>query len=202
MIALDDVDMWTLYEKHEWATFCITTNGFVKRNGEAVMGRGTARQATLRFPGLCTRLGRLLKQSGAGSFGLAGPPLGNHVHFVAPRLIAFPVKPVEVISSGRNVVYHVRERFPPGIVVPGWAAKADPDIIARSLKELAWMYENLGWANAPRDPESGKLLDPFDAKVFLPRPGCGAGELSWKRVKPLCEQYGDWLVIVHFSRSR
>jgi len=40
MIELDDVDMWTLYEKHEWATFCITTNGFVKRNGEAVMGRG------------------------------------------------------------------------------------------------------------------------------------------------------------------
>ena len=179
-------DMWELYEKHEWATFCITTNGFVKSNGEAVMGRGIAKQAVDRFPGLPIRLGQLLKQSGVGPFG----PKGNHVQFIGHRLVAFPVKPVEVISDGRNVVCYKQKQFPPGTTVPGWAAKADLNIIARSLRELEWMYRNLGWRNAPVG--GGR----FNTKVFLPRPGCGAGELEWEQVKPLCEPYGDWLVVL------
>lgn len=63
----------------------ITTNGFVKNNGEAVMGRGCALEAAQRWPDLPRTLGRLLRQH------------GNHVFAVPPsvgilNLYTFPVK--------------------------------------------------------------------------------------------------------------
>ncbi len=42
----------------------ITTNGFVKNDGRCVMGRGCARQARDRFPGLDKHLGGLIKKHG------------------------------------------------------------------------------------------------------------------------------------------
>lgn len=62
---------------------CITTNGAVKNNGCAVMGRGNAREARDRYPGLDLRFGRRLA---------AG---GNHVHWTMTDdgpLVTFPVK--------------------------------------------------------------------------------------------------------------
>jgi len=59
----------------------ITTNGFVKNNGEAVMGRGVAWQAREKFPGLALRFGEYLNQK------------GNHVGiFEDIKLITMPVK--------------------------------------------------------------------------------------------------------------
>ena len=59
----------------------ITTNGFVKRDGTCVMGRGCAKQATIRFPGLPHKLGTKISAE------------GNHVfYFPEHRLITFPVK--------------------------------------------------------------------------------------------------------------
>jgi len=51
-------DIWDYYKQGYWIV--ITTNGTVKKNGEAVMGKGIALQARLRFPELPRRLGRLL----------------------------------------------------------------------------------------------------------------------------------------------
>jgi hypothetical protein len=63
---------------------CITTNGFVKNNGEAVMGAGIAKQAKLFYPKLPLAVG------------LAIQVLGNHVTpFVVEKdniLFTFPVK--------------------------------------------------------------------------------------------------------------
>lgn len=42
----------------------IPTNGDVNRNGEAVMGKGVAKQAAMRFPALPRRLGELLQKYG------------------------------------------------------------------------------------------------------------------------------------------
>lgn len=39
---------------------CITTNGTVKRNGEAVLGRGCAAEAARRYPGLAQEIGTWL----------------------------------------------------------------------------------------------------------------------------------------------
>jgi hypothetical protein len=62
-------------------TIAITTNGFVKRDRTCVMGRGCARQASVRFPELPHKLASRISAE------------GNHVfHFSEYRLITFPVK--------------------------------------------------------------------------------------------------------------
>jgi hypothetical protein len=53
-------DILKLIESGEWDGFCITTNGFVKSNGECVMGRGIARTCRDRFAGLARRLGWMI----------------------------------------------------------------------------------------------------------------------------------------------
>jgi hypothetical protein len=58
----------------------ITTNGMVKKNGEAVMGRGCAFQATQLFPGIAKVLGHSLQN------------FGNHVALLRSGLWSFPVK--------------------------------------------------------------------------------------------------------------
>jgi hypothetical protein len=64
----------------------ITTNGFVKRNGEAVMGRGCALEAAKKWAGLPSMLGDVLSMR------------GNHVSSLGKInggdewLFSFPVK--------------------------------------------------------------------------------------------------------------
>jgi len=72
-------DLWS--EEYDRCWRVITTNGFVKRNGQVVMGRGCAREAATRHPDLPLRLGRLLKRYGNRMF-----------VFRRYRLITFPVK--------------------------------------------------------------------------------------------------------------
>lgn len=59
----------------------ITTNGSIRADGCAVLGRGCAREATQRYPGLASALGARLMAR------------GNRVHFFeAYGLFTFPVK--------------------------------------------------------------------------------------------------------------
>lgn len=74
-------DLWTFYS-HPNSIACITTNGFVKSNGQCVMGRGCAYQAKQRFPEIAERLGTLIQR------------LGNHVHELGYRCLSFPTKHV------------------------------------------------------------------------------------------------------------
>lgn len=53
-------DIWPYYSEIGHI-ICLTTNGFVKSNGEAVMGRGNALQATQRIPGIELLLGAYIK---------------------------------------------------------------------------------------------------------------------------------------------
>ena len=72
-------NIWHFYETG--AYIVIPTNGFIKKNGEAVMGRGLALQAKNKFPNLSKELGIILKER------------GNHVNvFDNYRLFTFPVK--------------------------------------------------------------------------------------------------------------
>lgn len=67
---------------HTWTPICVTTNGFVKNNGCAVMGVGIAKQALNKYgPGLAKQLGTHIKQH--------GNVLGVHWGL---DLISFPVK--------------------------------------------------------------------------------------------------------------
>ncbi len=60
----------------------ITTNGFVRKDGSAVMGRGIALQATQRDEEVSKRLGYMITR------------YGNHVHYIRdePLWFSFPVK--------------------------------------------------------------------------------------------------------------
>jgi len=72
-------NIWNYYNKGCWIV--ITTNGTVKNNGEAVMGRGVALQAKNRFPELPKILGDLLKK------------YGNQVYYITTiHIFTFPVK--------------------------------------------------------------------------------------------------------------
>lgn len=53
-------DIWKVAaENHDWIV--IPTNGFVKVNGKAVMGRGLAYQAMEKYPELPAELGGRIK---------------------------------------------------------------------------------------------------------------------------------------------
>ena len=72
-------DLWDCYGK-PYTVILITTNGKVKANGHAVMGRGCAYEAAKRFPGIAKTLGLLLEQN------------GNVVQELRLGLWSFPVK--------------------------------------------------------------------------------------------------------------
>lgn len=147
---------------------CITTNGFVKANGKCVMGRGCAKEATRRWPGIAKILGDRIKDRGNTVHGL--------IRDDATIIASFPVKPVYGIckEDRSNVVRHMQNKFKPGDKVPGWACVADPMIIETSAQEIAEIV------NRERFKE-----------IILPRPGCGAGELNWADIKPLLDKYLD-----------
>lgn len=74
------IDLWNTCA---WG-LCITTNGFVKPNGRAVMGRGCALEAKQKIHEIDFVLGRSIRA------------LGNHVHplieFKGQMVYSFPVK--------------------------------------------------------------------------------------------------------------
>lgn len=73
------MDLWQAHKEGKWCV--ITTNGFVKKNGEAVMGAGTAYQAKSRYPTLPSRLGEYIQAMGNTVF-----------HFPDCKILTLPVK--------------------------------------------------------------------------------------------------------------
>lgn len=145
---------------------CITTNGFVKANGECVMGKGCAKEATNRWPGISSVLGSKIRSH------------GNIPHILITagitHVVSFPVKPISELFDGTNAVRHMLNKFKFNDVVPGWACKARIEVIQHSAAQLKTMVDTMRWVS-----------------VIIPQPGCGAGELNWVYVKPILEQYLD-----------
>lgn len=128
----------------------ITTNGAIRRDGCAVMGRGCAREAAQRYPAFPKLLGDRLKATGNRVYFFADQTLG------APcGVFTFPVK------------HH-------------WNERADMDLIAASV-------------------ESFKRQLLACARYVMPRPGCGNGQLDWRRVRPLLVDLPDTVTVVHFE---
>jgi len=156
---------------------CISVNGFVKKDGNAVLGRGCAKTAADRWPWIANLWGSLAKLNAGTSIlcEVSSPELKTI------DLIAFPVKDkTETCEEDKsNVVQHMRAQFREGDDVPGWACKARLDLIKKSLDALV------------------QLVDAYEYKhVVLPRPGVGAGELAWSDVEPLLEVLDDRFYVI------
>ncbi len=120
-------DIWDWHDAGSWIV--VTTNGFIKRDGPCPMGRGIARQAKNRFPGLPFELGAKIKEHGNVVF-------------------SFPRYRIYTLPTKHN-----------------WWERADLDLIVSGCRQLAEIV-------------------PADQVVYLVRPGCGNGGLSWEDVRP------------------
>jgi hypothetical protein len=79
MIKVLNIDIRELINNNEFV--CITTNGYVKKNGECVMGRGVAKIAAELYPEMPKRIGIGIKE------------FGNQVYwFRNLNIFTFPVK--------------------------------------------------------------------------------------------------------------
>tara|TARA_R110000851_G_scaffold6029_5_gene24556 strand:+ start:1648 stop:2169 length:522 start_codon:yes stop_codon:yes gene_type:complete len=159
-------DMWN--EIGVVDAVCITTNLYIKKDKTSVMGKGCARQARDRYPGI-ERLVGLANDNMVGFSGVARLQQDE-----GTWIVSFPVKPSIGFSDGTNVVSHQQFRFDSGSIVPGWAMKADLATIRRSAVQLAELADKQGWQN-----------------IVVPRPGCGAGELDWGIVCEVLDEHLD-----------
>lgn len=122
----------------------ITTNGFLKANGECVMGRGCAMEARDRYPGLSKRIGDRIAET------------GNHAYVFDVdepwQLVTFPVKPARG-SNGE----------------PGFMCPAELGIIEASAWRVAIMAETFGWQEIvmPRPGSGNGRLKWADVKRVL-----------------------------------
>lgn len=99
-------DLWDFWD--QGYVVVVPTNRFVSPKGRAVMGRGVAKQAANKFPGLEQRYAKSLKKGHA------------LVYYPDLRLLMFPVKPDRDENGG-----------------PGYKAKADLEMIRDNVKRLS-----------------------------------------------------------------
>lgn len=162
------IDMW----RAQGDVHCVTTNGFIKNDGRAVMGAGNAKQAVQIYSGIDITLGHEIKKN------------GNVVNKIwdVPLIYAFPVKPEYVISNGANVLGRLSNESNKGKRLPGWMAKSDISLILKSARHLVMIADAEGWK-----------------RVIVPRPGCGNGELDWEtQVRgPLRRIFDDRFLVVY-----
>lgn len=95
---------------------CITTNAIVNRRGEAVMGRGCAKEATQKIPGISKVLATKLSH-GNDVWILAGP---NRPLQYDRYVVSFPVK-------------------------EHWRQKAKLNLIRKSARELLVLSQAFDW---------------------------------------------------------
>lgn len=81
------IDLFTAAKNGE--AICITTNGIVKRNGQAVMGAGIAKTAKERFTGIDIRLGQRLTLQGNHVYCLGTSNINENEKFY---IFSFPTK--------------------------------------------------------------------------------------------------------------
>jgi len=150
---------------------CVTTNGFVASNGHAVMGRGIALEASQRYPSVKKTLGKILAQ------------YGNHVSIIwtdnHTNIVSFPVKRDKFDMEKEEGCPGVVRNMLHGNVIPGWALKAEIEIIKRSAHELMEMIERSKFKS-----------------VLLTQPGCNNGELYWPDVEKELELILDHRVFI------
>lgn len=141
--------LWRFHNIGDW--ICITTNGFVKKNGEAVMGAGCALEAKRKYPLMPFRLGQYIKAHGNNAHIIYLPREIDSPDVLLTRIITFPVK-------------------------NNWYEKADLEIIKRSAQQVKGIWDNICYNNntgipsklyIPRPGCGNGKLDWADVKPIL-----------------------------------
>ncbi|KKN82297.1 hypothetical protein LCGC14_0311100 [marine sediment metagenome] len=119
----------------------ITTNGFVKKDGRAVMGRGIAYEAKQRYPDIDLWLGAMIRREG----NIVSPLYWGLGDWGREALVSFPVK-------------------------HNWWEKADTFLITRSafqLMSLADLQPSWKIICMPRPGCGNGRLDWVDVKMMI-----------------------------------
>lgn len=150
IIKADITNLW-----RQGKIVCVTTNGFTKKDGSAVMGRGNALAMAQLIPDLPKLLGQFIRK------------YGNRVGFIYQRsIIAFPVKPVT--GNIHNALPHIVKKFKETDTIPGFWCKADPQIIEISMNQLNNLIKKFNLK-----------------EVYLPIPGVNNGQLKFEDIEPI-----------------
>ena len=155
-------DIWDLARGKALA---VTTNGDLKKDGSAVMGRGIALQAARRFPGLPRRLGAYLRKYGNRCF-----YLGRWQDYT---IVSFPTKRhwrenanLELIKVSAVQLVKIADKFNlPEIYLPrpgcgaGGLIWKDVDVVLRGILDERFVIcakrgDNLNAGLSPDRPGS------------------------------------------------
>jgi len=128
-------NLWEYHSRGEW--ICITTNGYIRKDGRLVMGRGCAKEALQRIPEIAQKLGTLIKDYGNIPF-----------EFPALKIISFPVKE------------HFRDKADPHLIES--SAKAVKRIVeAHKIEKIIIPRPGCGWGHL-----KWERVKPILEKVF------------------------------------
>ncbi|MDD4081758.1 MAG: hypothetical protein PHD05_00080 [Sphaerochaetaceae bacterium] len=163
---IQKLDIRQLWKQGE--IVCVTTNGFIKKNGDAVMGRGNAKAMADIIPRLPTFLALHIKK------------YGNVVGPIYQRVLAFPVKPIQ--GTREDALSHMKNNYGPNDVVPGFFCKAQINIIEKSMEQL----NNIIVRYSDKCP-----------KVYLPIPGVNNGQINFEDIKSILERANPRIVFIH-----
>ncbi len=115
MIEIQNAGSLFYLPQNEHEAAVVTTNGVIRKNGDAVLGKGQALEAKKLFPGMERQLGEYLRRYGNRAFYMGTRQVGEHL----TSLVTFPTK------------HHYRDN-------------SDLDLIMRStvqLKEIAAKFQ-------------------------------------------------------------
>lgn len=170
-------DLWSYIGKA--SAICITTNGCIKSDKTAVMGKGIAYQAAIKYPGIAEKLGNSLLRYGNRVCILDTITPPDSKWFEQTQLVAFPTKPgYEQCNDASLLCKHMQATKLPARV-PGWAFKSPPDLIEQSLLELQILANAEGWIS-----------------IVLPLPGVGNGELPEEESIKLVSVLDDRFIVL------
>lgn len=152
------------------AVIFVTTNTDVKKDGEAVMGAGIAKQALQRWPNIGKILGNLSRAK------IETPSC--LITESGTEIWSFPTKRAQ-LHNPEMILPAYRSKFP-GPIVPGWACYSDKVLIEVNME---WLRSNF----ADR---------PAISQFLLPWPGVGNGGLTKEAIFPIVSKLDDRFILV------
>jgi hypothetical protein len=193
-------DIWDLHTGSAWIV--IPTNGVIKKNGDAVMGKGLAAQAAKRFPprvvpAVRAQRGFIPEWEDPG----LAAALGERLRLAK---LSYPDEPYKWNKPFRFDDYRIFT-FPTKF---DYRQPSDLNLIEESAKRLADMIVNYEVAQLERKPLFARRAQgreripergqPFSVEcpVFMPHVGTGAGKLDWADVEPIIHKYLGSLVTI------